>query len=147
MESYENVIIAILTFIFFIVMALIFKKPITNAKRVKISLTGIEFEASGDEFAQLFEKTYSNVLKKEHIEFFCNLFSFQHTPIVKEVLPDFDRASDDWKKSDKGKQTIGMLRALRGLGLIKPNGGGKWKSDTQIVITEFGKEFKNHIND
>ena len=105
MELSENVIIAILTFIFFIVIAVIFKKPITNAKKVKISLTGIEFEASGDEFAHLFEKTYSNVLKKEHIEFFCNLFRFQHTPIVKEVLPDFDRDSDDWKKSDKGKQT------------------------------------------
>jgi len=145
MELTENVIIAILAFVFFISIALIFRKTIQSAKKVKISLTGIEFEASGDEFALLFEKTYSYLLKKSHIEFFCKLFKYKNMPTVIEVLPGFNRDSEEWVNSDEGKQAIGMLRALRGLGLIEPAGGGKWKSDTQIVITEFGKEFKSHI--
>ncbi len=141
----DNVIIAILTFLFLIIMALIFRNKINSAKKVKISLTGIEFEASVDEFAQLFEKTYSHLLKRAHLEFFSELFDYDNPPTVIRVIPGFDRESKEWGKSEKGKKSIGMLRALRGLGFIEPKDGGKWKSDSVIVLTEFGKEFKKHL--
>jgi len=141
----DNVVITALTVIFLLVIALIFRKPISSAKKFKISLTGIEFEASGDEFVQLFKKTYLSVLKEGHIDFFCELGNTKTVPVIREVLPDFNRGSKEWLESDKGMKTIGMLRALRGLGLIKPKGGGKWESDSKIIITELGREFKSHI--
>ena len=141
----DNVIIAVLTFLFFLITALLFRKKINRAQKVKISLTGIEFEASGDEFAQLFEKTYSHLLKRTHLEFFSGLFAYDNPPTVIKVIPGFDRESKEWGKSEEGKKAIGMLRALRGLGFIEPKNGGEWKSDSNIVLTEFGKEFKKHL--
>ncbi|MDH3649091.1 MAG: hypothetical protein OEQ53_05370 [Saprospiraceae bacterium] len=145
MQLSDSVIISVLTFLFFIIIALIFKNTIKKAKKVKISLTGIEFEASGDEFARLFEKTYSYLLKREHIEFFRELFEYESPPIVNKVIPGFNRDSEEWNKSKEGKKAIGMLRALRGLGFIEPKGGGRWKSGSTIVLTEFGKEFNKHL--
>ena len=141
----DNVIITALTFIFLIIIALIFRGPISKAKKFKISVTGLAFEASGDEFAQLFEKTYSSVLKKSHMKFFREIGRTSSPPIISEVLPGFDRDSKEWLESDQGTKTIGMLRALRGLGLIEPQGGGRWELDSKIIITELGKEFKSHI--
>ena len=145
MQLSDEVIISILAFLFLIVIALLFRKTINRAKKVKISLTGIEFEASGDEFARLFEKTYSYLLKREHIEFFIRLFEYENPPEVHKVIPGFSRDSEEWVKSDVGKKAIGMLRALRGLGFIEPKGGGEWRSDSHILLTGFGKEFKKHL--
>lgn len=141
----DNVIITILTFLFLITISLIFRKAINKAKKVKISLKGIEFEASGDEFAKLFEKNYSYLLKRTHINFFFELFNGKKFPMVVEVIPGFDRESEEWVNSKEGREAIGMLRALRGLGFIKPKGGGKWLSNSNILITEFGKEFENYL--
>ena len=61
------------------------------------------------------------------------------------MIPGFNRESEAWVNSKEGKEAIGMLRALRGLGFIEPEDGGKWLSNSNIIITEFGKEFKDYL--
>jgi len=77
--------------------------------------------------------------------FFFELFNYKTPPTVVEAIPGFDRESEEWVKSKKGKEDIGMLRALRGLGFIEPKQGGKWSSNSNILITELGHEFKKYL--
>ncbi|MCI5211345.1 MAG: hypothetical protein D3910_21750 [Candidatus Electrothrix sp. ATG2] len=84
-------------------------------------------------------------LKPNHIIFFCNLFKYKGEPIVIDAIPSFNCESNEWCQSKEGKEVIGMLRALRGLGLIQPREGGKWENKKHIEITKFGTEFKGYI--
>lgn len=133
----------------FIVFVIVFKRRInallSRATKMELKLTGIAIEAPIQEFQRMYETMYSKLLKKSHIELYCNVMETKGTPTVIEMIPDFDRQSEEWVKSEHGKEKLGMLRALRGLGFVEPKEGGKWKPEKHIVVTEFGREMYSHM--
>jgi hypothetical protein len=145
MQVSDGVIIAIAPLVFFIVVIVLLRQQIKKARKISISVKGLLIEGPGQDFANLYEKMYTKLLKEDHIKFYRTLLDFGRPPTVKEIIPDFNRESSDWRESARGREVIGMLRALRGLGFIEPKEGGEWKSDTHVMITEFGKEMHNYI--
>jgi len=75
---------------------------------------------------------------------FREVSKMDRQPTVKELLPEFNREKE-WMASELGKKQMGSLRAVRGLGLIEPIGGGKWQPDSKIEVTKFGKALKNYL--
>lgn len=78
---------------------------------------------------------------------FFGLFKYSEAPHVGDTIPNFDRAKKEWAESNEGKEMLGMLRALKGIGFIEPLNGGQWQKDSKIVITEIGKEFKKYLKE
>ena len=146
MHLSDSVIITLIATVFFIFVLVLFKNKIRQASRVRIGLREIIIEAPGQEFANLYERMYSKLLKESHIKFYKDLMKKNSLPTVIEMIPGFNRELKEWYSSDKGKHAIGMLRALRGLGFIEPEGGGEWQKETKIRITEFGKEMKKFMS-
>ena len=111
---------------------------------VRAVVGATEIEAPGQEFADTFGQMWKKLLKDEDVDFYRRL-NVETPPMVKDKFPDFDRKSEEWIKSERGKQVLGRLRALRGLGFIEPKDRGTWKPDTHIVVTEFGKKMRMYM--
>ncbi len=121
-------------------LGIYYKKTIDSRKQVSIKmLPGVEIslgekEAKGN-LGQLFSElycVYNRLLNTRHKKFFINLLHRADPSTVQEMIPDFDR---------NNRQHIGMLRGLRGLGMIEPEQGGTWKKETVILVTDFGRKF------
>lgn len=95
----DNLIIVIVGFVFLLIVTVLFKDKINKAQKVKFGLTGFEFEASKEEFESLFQQTYNNLLKRQHVVFFCELFVYKNPPELSEVIPGFNRKSEEWRNS------------------------------------------------
>ena len=149
MELTDTAIRTIGAVVCFIVFVAYFKRNIAamlaRATKIEFKLFGILIEAPAQEFLLMFERMYSKLLQESHVEFYRKVVRKKESPEVIEMIPDFNRQSEDWLESDRGKEVLGMLRALRGLGFIEPKEGGKWQSDKHIVITEFGSEMYRYM--
>jgi len=77
----------------------------------KLTLSSKEAGEKLSELFSEFDKVYKTLLKEEHRRFFRQVLDYEGTPPVKEMIPGFKRDSEE---------QLGMLRALRGLGLIAP---------------------------
>lgn len=129
-----------------LILGIFYKKTIDQRKTVTLNLLpGVEVrlgekEAHGDigELIEELYNVYNRALKKEHQVFFVKLLKYDRDVTVGAVIPKFDR---------NNKEHIGMLRALRGLGMIKPETGGSWSADKIIVITKFGRKFAKFLKE
>lgn len=116
----------------------------SHGKSVVVELpTGIKInlssEQAGKKLSELFaefHKVYEVLLKENQKQFFRMVLAHGKVPMVKEMLPEF---------THENEEHIGTLRALRGFGLIVPAGGGSWKKESRIVVTDFGKAFTSYI--
>ncbi len=128
------------------------EKVVTSFQSIKVKLPAIgEIEMSsveaGEKLSELFSEFYTiyNQLLKEHERsLFRKILSLDHQATVSELLPEFKR-DKKWLESDIGETQIGMLRAIRGLGLIAPVGGKEWKPESKIEVTKFGKSLTGYI--
>lgn len=148
MELTNTVIYFAIAAVCFIIFIFAFKKPLENmlfrADKVQIKFLGIFIEAPKQEFTRMFENMYTKLLKPEHIDFYRDIGKPADPPTVIEKFASFER-TEAYEKSDQGKQALGTLRALRGLGFIEPQKGGPWQADSHIVITDFGREMLKHM--
>jgi len=130
--------------LFFIVM---FRTPINKLireRKIKIKLPdGTEIMISDEEaektLSQLFNEFYViyNKLLKPYMKlYFRCILKANRELYVKELIEGYD---------ENKKEHIGTLRALRGLGLIEPKGGGSWSPDSIIEVTSFGKVFVDYL--
>ena len=71
-----------------------------------------------------------------HKKYFQEILNSETKLHVEELISNFDRDNKDH---------IGALRALRGLGLIEPQGGGGWSNKSIIEVTAFGKVFVEYL--
>ena len=126
-------------------LGIFYKNSIENRKTVTITLLpGVEIklgekDAQGDvgELIHELNNIYNRLLKKSHKEFFLELLKSDKEKKVIEVIPNFDHDN---------KEHIGKLRALRGLGMINPVGGGKWEADKYITKNGFGEKFSKFLD-
>jgi len=86
-------------------------------------------------FVESFLEVHNELLKEKHKHIYGALIKSDFPLKVKDVLPEFDRDNAD---------QIGSMRALRGIGLIRPRGGGSWDKNKYIELTMFGKQFAKH---
>jgi len=125
----------------------LFRKPINTILRErKIQLTlpndisaSITTETAKNTLTKLFTEfyvIYNSLLRPADKEYFEKILNSETKLHVRELIEDFDR---------ENKEHIGVLRALRGLGLIQPKDGGSWKSESVIEVTSFGKIFVEHL--
>ena len=126
---------------------IIFRGPIsTLLKERKIKLTlpnnasvSVSSEDAGKTLSNLFTEFYVNynvLLRSEHKRYFQKILQAETKLTVNDVIEGFDRGNKDH---------IGALRSIRGLGLIEPKGGGSWKAESVIEVTNFGKVFVEYL--
>lgn len=123
-------------------LGVFYKKMIDERKTVTLKfLPGVEItlgekEANGELGDLIHElyNTFDKALKEDHQAFFIKLLKTDQNVSVNVAIPGFDR---------ENKDQLGMLRALRGIGLIRPIGEGKWEADKIIEITNFGRKYKS----
>lgn len=77
-----------------------------------------------------------HVLDAYRREVYRRILSYDKPPTVSAIIPDFDRENE---------MQLGCLRALRGIGLIRPEDGQKWNSDSRIVLTKFGVSLNKYL--
>jgi hypothetical protein len=113
-------------------------------KNVLIKFLGNEInitpKEAGEQLSMLFSEFYKEYgfLKDNEKQLFRLILDRQGTPKVQELLPGFTRENEIH---------LGTLRALRGLGLIKPVNGGKWRPEKEVTLTNFGKLVGNYLKD
>jgi len=83
-----------------------------------------------------FIEVYGRLLSEYQREVFRRILSYQTPPTVSAVIPGFNREKPEH---------LGCLRALRGIGLISPENGEKWNSDSRIVVTKFGTSLDKYL--
>jgi hypothetical protein len=107
---------------------------IPNGPRIQLSSN----EAS-DVLSRLFNDfllAYNELLNDYQKAIYRKILSHKDPPTVSELIPDFSRDNQDH---------IGCLRALRGIGLIRPGDNRSWTIDSRIVITKFGTSLNKYI--
>ena len=117
---------------------------ILQKRKIRITLPGqasieVSTEDAEQALSQVFTEFYlvfNKLLHPTHKEFFRTILNSEAKLRVNELIAEFDR---------NNKEHIGVLRALRGLGLIEPKGGGPWKEESIIEVTKFGKVFVNYL--
>ncbi len=127
-----------------LILAVLYWKFITHRDRIEVSLPGgvqvqLSSKAAGQELSTLFREfhvVYRSLLKESERRLFRQFLACRGTPTVRDLLPNFSRESEE---------QLGGLRALRGLGLITPVGGGSWSEDSQITVTEFGRALITYL--
>jgi hypothetical protein len=108
-----------------------------------LKLTTKEAEKKLTELFNEFHFEYQALLRPEHKSFFQDLLSRKpNNPNVNELFikhfgEQFDRNNE---------KHIGTLRALRGLGLIRPMDGGPWNGNSLIEITKFGNALTEKLS-
>ncbi|QDU66189.1 hypothetical protein [Engelhardtia mirabilis] len=126
--------------------AVIFRAPLTTLLRrreIRVRYGSMELvvpaseteSALQDVFAGFLEQ-YERLLRPFHREVMETVLRSVEPRRVDEVIEGFDR--DD-------PEHIGCLRALRGLGLVVPAGGGAWSSETRIEVTAFGRSLTKYL--
>ncbi|MEJ2307857.1 MAG: hypothetical protein P8Z78_00910 [Gammaproteobacteria bacterium] len=83
-----------------------------------------------------FYLVFNKLLHPNQKEYFRIILNSETKLRVNELIVGFDR---------NNKEHIGALRALRGLGLIEPKGGGSWEGDSVIEVTKFGSVFVSYL--
>ncbi|CAA6807401.1 MAG: Unknown protein [uncultured Thiotrichaceae bacterium] len=127
-----------------LVLGLIYKKSIDQRKTVEVEFLQTatlrlgEKQAEGDVGALIKElnKVFDSRLKRKHKDFLIKLVESGGEPTVEEAIPEFDRTNPN---------QLGMLRALRGLGIIHPAGYGKWESNKAIIVDGLGRELYKQL--
>ena len=115
------------------------KLSITLPTGTSVSLSPKEASEKLTRLFRTFQSQYDTLLRPEHRDFFQEVLRRgDDLPIVRDLL------SEEFERTPK---QIGTLRALRGLGLIRPEGGGKWRADSKILTTEFGEVFTEYTRE
>ncbi len=120
-------------------------EKLLKERKIKLNLpneVGVEISSKEAEKAlsQLFTEfyiIYHKSLRPDHRAYFHKILNTDTKLHVSELIEGFDRDNKDH---------IGALRALRGIGLIEPQGGGSWAADSVINVTSFGKVFVDYLN-
>ena len=107
-------------------------------KGIRISMNEKETQNVLKDFLETFFDSYEKLLNNEQKSLFLKILNERKLLKVDEVILNYDRSNPEH---------IGRLRALRGLGLIKPHEGGSWTGDTHIEITQFGEKITRFLNE
>lgn len=102
----------------------------------EIKMTG---EKAGSSLAELFEEflnVYNSLLTERHKELFREILAAEGEPTVGHMIPGFSRDSEE---------NMTALRALRGMGLIRPAQGKRWDAHSKIEVTKFGRALTTYI--
>jgi len=160
MDFYQflsNAITPVVALILGVLYKGVLENVLLNSRKiiVKLPVLGeieVNSKEAGETLTELFLEFYSlfNQLLNDHQkQFFRDLLNKdlnrESQPTVKEMIPEFNRENPEWEKTDEGEVILGMLRALRGLGLISPVGTSDWQAHSKIEITRFGKALTEHL--
>ena len=126
--------------------AVIFRKPLTtllHRREIRARYGALELVVPGaeaenalqDVFAGFLEQ-YDRLLRPFHRKVMETVLRSAVPRRVDEVIEGFDR---------EDSEHIGCLRALRGLGLVVPEGGGAWRPEARIEVTGFGRSLTKYL--
>lgn len=104
---------------------------------VTATISSADAEATLNELFTEFYINYNTLVKTEQKKIFTDIVALERVVRVKELIPSFDRDNINHK---------GTLRALRGLGLIEPAGGGSWDPESIVLVTKFGRIFTKYLD-
>ena len=83
-----------------------------------------------------FIEVYEALLNEYQREVYRRILSYKVPPTVSQIIPGFDRET---------KEHLGCLRALRGIGLIRPETDESWNKDSRVVVTKFGASLNKYL--
>jgi len=140
-----------------IIIVLIFAKDIKRLLQDmtihSVTITGILLKLDNSDVkktADYMHRAMDRLLKKEQWTVFSTILSSydkSDPKIVTEVLAwNLVRENEGTGPGadDDSVEYLKTLRALRGIGLIRPEDNGTWNNESRIIVTEFGRYLANH---
>jgi hypothetical protein len=132
-----------------VLLAFIFSKDLRvlmrNGSIHSVSIAGNSIQldyADTKKTINYFINAMNEVIKIDEWNKFSKIVSGVGNGNIVLVSSIFDEPYERENKNFKVMR--GKLRALRGFGLIEPQIKGKWKNDSAISLTKFGKYFSKH---